>query len=265
MPTKKTKKRSLNKRTTKEHLSAQAGAEGAANRANKILGESPKAPEVMPFEATLAFAFRAVGGKKTAIEGARLVEADDVRFKRLVYAYDNLSPHDQETIRLEDLCLAAEITPDFFVGLVVPALWRRNVDIGKLIGGMAIAPVLEATAARAQGAFGMPDAKMIFDMNGMLPTSKGINIAIDNSKKTVNVGKGVEGINSPGMPTFEASVLQSTQAIRGDASVTQLGAQKQHLLPSAPEDIIESLEIIDAVLVEEESEYVPPVLDQQED
>jgi hypothetical protein len=212
-------------------MSAQASADGAADRAGKVLGTTARAPQFTPFEATLAYAFRAVGGKATAIEGARLL-GDNPPFQKIVFAWDNLSDGDRERIRLEDLCAAAEITPSQFLSAVVPAMWQRNVDIGKLVGGAAVVPVVEAVAQRAQGAFGMPDAKMIFDMNGMLPTSKGIAINIDNSKKTVNVKNGPSAL-----PSFEESVMTNTQAVRGDASVTQLGTRKAI---AAPEIILEA-------------------------
>lgn len=211
----------------------RAGADGAAKRAGKVLSNPIPLGERLPFQATLAFAFRTVGGKATAVEGARLVP-NDPRFERLAFAWDSLSASDKAEIRLEDLCASAEITTEEFVGAVIPALWRRNVDIGKLVGGFAIAPVVEAVASRAQGPFGMPDAKMILDMNGLLPTSKGVQVNIDNSKKTLNIQKGVDLSEAPGMPSFETSVSQTTQAIRGDASTTSIGAAKQKALP-APE------------------------------
>ncbi len=232
-----------------------AGPEGAAGRAAKLLDVPAQVFEPMPFESSLAFAFRSVGGKKTAIEGARLLANDDNRFARFVYAWDTLSATDKETIRLEDLCAAAELTPELFISLVVPVLWKRNVDIGKLISGMAIAPVVEAVAARAQGQFGMPDAKMILDMHGMLPTSKGTQINIDNSKKTLNVGKGVDITASPGLPTFEESVGKVTQAIRGDASVTQIGGGSLRQIAAAPEQI--EFDILEAEVVDVPSDQDP--------
>lgn len=254
---KKTKKFSptISKSGTKAYKNQKAGPEGAANRAADSIGAERQILEIMPFESTLAYAFRAVGGKRTAVEGARLLANDDVRFSKFVYAWEHLSETDKEKIRLEDLCAAAEITPELFLSLVVPVLWKRNVDIGKLISGMAIAPVVEAVAARAQGQFGMPDAKMILDMHGMLPTNKGTQISIDNSKKTVNVGKGVDISSSPGLPRFEESVQQTTQAIRGDASVTQIGQRKQ--LAAAPvqieSDILEA-EVVDVPSSQDPSE-----------
>lgn len=247
-------KKAFTKKQDKSYVSAQAGPEGAAERANKTLGVSPRAPEFTPFEATLAYAFRAIGGKATAIEGARLLSDQDA-FKRIVFAWDNLSAHDRTEIRLEDLCAAAEITPEFFLSQVVPAMWKRNVDIGKLVGGAAVVPVVEAVAARAQGAFGMPDAKMILDMNGMLPTSKGISIAIDNSRKTVNVKQGPSSL-----PSFEESISGTTHAIRGDESVTQIGTRKAI---AAPEIILEA-EPIEAEVINvpssDDSEESPDTL-----
>lgn len=254
MPKKiKKKYTTISKSSTQDYKDRTTGPEGAAERAAKALDVPPPVFEPMPFESSLAFAFRAVGGKKTAVEGARLLANDDVRFSKLIYAWEHMTERDQEKIRLEDLCAAVEITPELFLSLVVPVLWKRNVDIGKLISGMAIAPVVEAVAARAQGQFGMPDAKMILDMHGMLPTNKGTQISIDNSKKTLNIGKGVDISASPGLPTFEESIQKTTQAIRGDASVSQVGRQKQ--LEAAPIQITQ--DILEAEVIDVPSENDP--------
>jgi hypothetical protein len=187
----------------------------------------------MPFEATLAYAFRSAGGKTTAIEAARLLINDDIRFRRFVEAYDTLSEMDKSTIRLEVLCDASEITPSEFLGATIPALWSRNVDIGKLIASVNHPRVVEATAEAALGKFGMPDRKMLLDHAGFLPLPKGQQINIDLSHKTLNTGVDSREVVGVGLPSFESDGIEIIHAIRGDASPTQ--AQ----LP-APSPIIEA-------------------------
>ena len=68
-------------------------AKSAADKAVETIGG--KKPygllpplEILPFQSTLAYAFKSVGGKETAIEAARMVQDEDERFKKITYAWD---------------------------------------------------------------------------------------------------------------------------------------------------------------------------------
>lgn len=191
-------------------------------------------PAQMPFESTLSFAFRSCGGKPTAINGARLVE--DPRFARVVWAYDQATERDKEKMDLEELCKAADIPSDEFLGAVLSALWKRSIDIGKLTAIVAHPRIVEATIEAAQGKFGMPDRKMLLDHAGFLPQPKGqtINVGVDARtavSTTIEVGKG--------LPSFEDEGKKLNSAMR-----TEMKA-----LESAPESITitqKSKEVIEA-------------------
>src|SRR5258708_2701212 len=113
----------------------------------------PEFKNVLPFEPTLAYAFRTIGGKESAIGGARLLAETDKRFLKIVTAFDTLNDSDKSSVRLEDLCEGAEITPGEFLGLVTKALWERNADIGRLIAAVNHPKVIESTIEHSASVF----------------------------------------------------------------------------------------------------------------
>lgn len=202
-------------------------------------------PSVLPFESSLAYVFRSAGGKETAIAAARLIE-DDERFKKLLYAYDTSTERDKSAIRLEDLCAAADITPDAFLGIVISALWKRNVDIGKLLAAMAHPRVVEATIDGAMRPQGVMDRKMMHDHIGFLPIPKGQVINVDNSSKTLVAGSKVEQISGPGLPTFEEDGLIHSPVIRGRLNtpdLKQLPEGTKGQVVKVPEEIVVEPEV----------------------
>jgi hypothetical protein len=203
-------------------------------------------PEELPFEATLAYVFRGSGGKKTAIEAARLVSSTDERFKRLVYAYDSASEQDKASIQLEDLLGAADLSADEFLANVVPALWRRNVDLGRVISAVSHPMVVNATITNAVtgGSFGVADRRMLLEHEGFLPTKQGMQINVDASHKNlVAGGKGgsVTDTSGPGLPAFEddiafiADTLQNPPSLLS-GSIALLPAAREEQRITVPEE-----------------------------
>lgn len=204
----------------------------AANKAATAVGS--KKPfgllpplEILPFQSTLAYAFKSVGGKETAIEAARMVQDEDERYKKITYAWDQASIRDRDVLRLEDLCSAADLTPDEFLGAVIPVIYRRNQDISRIIAAMAQPKVLEATIQSAQTQWGSLDRQMLHQASGFLPTKAGQTITIDNRKQTVVAGGKVSSVEpgAAGLPSFEQDMIEGSKTLRGDAgsdSVSQL-------------------------------------------
>lgn len=171
-------------------------------------------PSPIPFENSLAFAFRSSGGKLTAINGARLV--DDERYKKLIWAFDTATDRDKDMIILEDLCRAADIPPDEFLGTVISAMYKRNIDIGKLTAMASHVDVVQATikSATIPGPMGMPDRKMLLDHVGFLPKAgPGININMDSRTQVVSNGP-VEISTHKGLPSFEEDGKAIHEAVR---------------------------------------------------
>ena len=183
---------------------------------------------VLPFSSTLSFVFRTSGGKATAIEAARLVPPSSLlfpKFERFLYAWDQASPSDQERLNLEDLCSASDIPPDAFLSEVVPVLWRRNQDIGKIVAAVSHPAVIQATVDNAVngGTFGSRDREMLHQNSGFLPTKGGFSVNIDNSQKTLVAGQAsVSDVGGLGLPAFEDDVQQFNTALRDGADTRLL-------------------------------------------
>lgn len=217
--------KSLNKKSGRTNVKKDA-----AKRAQSRLGtggNQKASTPILPFEATLAYAFKGAGGKETCIGAARLIQDQDERVKRFVYAYDSASDTDKKVIILEDLCSAADIPPDELLGLIIPALWKRNVDISKLIAAVHHPEIVEATIQAAKGPFGMPDRKMLHDSMGFLPQKPGMQISIDASRKTLVAGGRVMIEDGAiGLPSFEQDAIEGAQAVRGDAGMGKVGQKE---------------------------------------
>ncbi len=202
--------------------------------------EEIRAAEVLPFEATLAYVFKGSGGKVAAVNAARLLAEDDEKFKRFIYAWDSGTDKDRGAIRLESLCEAAELTPDEFLARIIPALWKRNTDISRVIAAIAQPQVVAATidVATTGGSFGARDRQMLLEASGFLP-SKQSTISIDNSQKHIHAnvtdmssgGKQIQ--DGPGMPSFSEDITEFTSVVRGAAVDQKLLGSSIPLLPPA--------------------------------
>ena len=214
--------------------------------------------EILPFQSTLAYAFRnPLEGRKLRLKQHEIVQDDDERFKRITHAWDEASIRDRDSVRLEDLCAAAEITPDEFLGAVIPVIYRRNQDISRIIAAMAQPKVLEATIQSAQTQWGSLDRQMLHQASGFLPTkARAADPNIRNNRKQTLVAGGKVSSVEPGaagLPSFEADMIEGSKTLRGDAgasSVSQLRlpapkAEQAVLEPGAPTE-----EILDAEPVE---------------
>ena len=233
-------------------ISTPAGEAAAA----KITPPSLLSLPPLPFESTLSYVFRNSGGKEAAVEAARLVlenNGADVRFQRFISAYDSLTYTDRQTIKLESLLAAADLSPSDYLREVIPALFQRNIDIGRLIAAVNHPRVVEASIASAELPSGVQDRKMLHEHMGFVQPAKGINIGIDNRRQSVSINGGqAEGGGAIGLPSFEEEGVSLTQALRGDASKNSVGralpAPTQAQIVSVPEDIIDAeVEEVEAV------------------
>lgn len=164
----------------------------------------------MPFDSSLSYAFRMCGGISTAIEGARLVRED--RFKRVVWAWDQLSGRDRLAVKLETLLEAAEIGTSEFLSHVVPAIYQRNVDIAQMVSAVHHPAIVEASVVAAQFSDGFQDRKMLLEASGFAPKGGGVTINNSNSQTTqMAVIQG--GHAGSGLPSFEARAMDLGRAL----------------------------------------------------
>ncbi len=199
---------------------------------------APNVPAPTPFDSTLAFAFRSIGGKQTAIEACRILADDGLDpYKRIVFAWDSASETDREEVRLEDLCKAAEIAPHKFIGDVAGALFHRKNDIAKLMIAANHDRIVEAAinTAASPSSFTHNDRRMMLEQSGLI-AAKGPSIAVTqtNTQQVALQVKNTIGIKG-GLPSFEEESIASATLIRGDAGTNAIGDASRKLLGEAQE------------------------------
>lgn len=207
--------------------------ESAAHRVGKLLRPGTSILRPAPFDASLSFAFRSSGGIETAMAGASLVKGEP-RFKKLVWAWDQLSDRDRRVVKLEDLLSGCEISPDEFLSFVVPAIYRRNVDMGQLIAAVSHPQIVQAAIVSAQMDDGFKDRELLLTANGFLPTKQGASISIQNNN-SVNASASAAAVSSggSGMPSFESRAMEMGKAL-------QEPLETQYRLPAVrPSEVID--------------------------
>lgn len=186
--------------------------ERAKRSLGKLLKPTTSVLRPMPFDSSLSYAFRMVGGIETAIAGARLVHGEE-RIKKILWAYDQLSERDKRAVRLEDLCAAVEMAPSEFLAYVVPEIYRRGVDMAQLISAVAHPRIVEASVIAAQMSDGFSDRKLLLEASGFLPQKNGLVINNSNNQttQTAIVAGGHAG---SGMPSFENRAMDMGKALQ---------------------------------------------------
>ncbi len=184
----------------------------AKRKLGKLLKPENSVLRPMPFDSSLSYAFRMVGGIETAIAGARLVRGDE-RFAKLLWAWENLGERERRGVKLEDLLAGCEIGAAEFLGFVVPEIYRRNVDMAQLVAAVNHPRIVEAAVVAAQMTDGFSDRKMLLESSGFLPKGQGVvinnNNAVDN--RSVNLSGGHAG---SGLPAFEARAMDLGKALQ---------------------------------------------------
>lgn len=203
--------------------------EKAKRKIGKLLKPGTSVLRPAPFDSTLSFAFRQVGGIQTAIEGARLVRGDE-RFRKLIWAWDQLGERDKRNARLEDLLEGCEISPVEFLSFVVPEIYRRGVDIAQLVSAVNHPRIVEASVIAAQHDTGFADRKLLLEASGFAPKGAGVTI---NNTNSLTSQTAIVGHAGSGMPSFEARAMDLGKAL-------QEPLEEQYRLPAPkPSQVID--------------------------
>jgi hypothetical protein len=132
------------------------------------------------------------GGRDEFVDACRLSTAPIVQtFVRLAEECDKEG--------LADICSKTNLAPDKLLELMVPALYRWNGAVGKMLNAINVPKTMKAgiETANLVGAEGFQDRKMQFQMAGLLQKEgSGVNVF-----NTVNVGD---------LESFEETVIDVT-------------------------------------------------------
>lgn len=205
---------------------------------------------ILPFDNTLAYAFRLIGGKLTAINASRLVAPVDARFARLVMAYDKATDTDKRVLTLEGLCEAAGILPGEFLGIITRAIYERNQDSARLMVAFANPDVVAATIDNAKngGDKGFRDRQLLHEHTGFSQPKQGPVINL-NSGNTTEIDARTISVT---LPEFDTELKEAATATRGDASMTSVGGRRgQRAIEAPPIRLTRMDAILEAEPVEE--------------
>lgn len=166
---------------------------------------------------TLDYAFRKVGGRKAAVELARLASSNDERLRGLVSGFDSLTPGQRKHRPrvLEELCINNGLDPSEFLGICTAVAHRYQLDTSSIVASVELEKIVETGVEMAKKPEGFRDRQLIMEHAQFLP-QKGPGVAIQ-----VNNTPQVQG--TP-LPEFRS------------LSEIALGAIAKAALPPAPEE-----------------------------
>ncbi len=130
------------------------------------------------------FVRRITGGKRT-IYAVLLACADDKDAAKLVEAWDQIANKGQGghqgNVQIADVLEDAEVTTREFVGIVTRCAYDLNIEAAKGIFAMGYPRAMAASMRRAADLDATDERKILHTISGLLPTTKGIQIGIQQN------------------------------------------------------------------------------------
>lgn len=129
------------------------------------------------------FVARIPGGKKSVIALLRH-STDDEDAAKIVAAFDGLVRTDRShagNVAFAEMLEHADMTAREFVGIVTRCAWELNLEVARGIFAMNYPKMMDASMRRAVENDATDERRMHFQASGHVPTSKGIQIGIQNT------------------------------------------------------------------------------------
>jgi len=181
---------------------------GTRTRADALASQGRKrdrALKRLEVAGTLDYAFRGVGGREAAVAMARLGSHRDDQLRRLVDAYDEMSPAQRlEVGLLETLALAVGLHPAEFFGRVSSVAYRHNFDVAQLTAAMKAKDMIEAAASFGLEKEGFKDRELVLKASKVLESGPLVTV----SQQTINAQM------AAGLPPVEGSTGRISEMIR---------------------------------------------------
>lgn len=157
---------------------------------------------------------QATGGVKACIEALRSDDSPDAA--TFIEKWDSLTPSDQKLLSIEEICIAASLTPRRLVEVVTGALMSQGDFAAKIIVASSKPDIIKRMAKEAKTALGEKDRENFLrgkDVDWFVPT-KGITIdASDRRVQNNNLQAGMEERALP-PPKADAFLLEMSSITR---------------------------------------------------
>lgn len=158
---------------------------------------------------------QATGGVKACVEALRSDDSPDAA--TFIEKWDSLTPSDQKLLSIEEICIAANLTPRRLVEVVTGALMSQGDFAAKIIVASSKPDIIKRMAKEAKTALGEKDRENFLrgkDVDWFVPT-KGITIdASDRRTQNNLLQAGTERALPP--PRTDAFLLEISSALQPD-------------------------------------------------
>lgn len=150
-----------------------------------------------PFPSNLDQFSQDLGGREAFLKACCLVPSKKVQ--KMLQRYKDLPKKVQQKVPFEHLCLQVDIEPEALVGNIVASLWKRHIDVSRLVNSSSLVEVMKSSIAVAKKKTydAIEERRLQFEIAGLIKGSgAGINIFNQNVQKT-------------GAPGFESEAKSS--------------------------------------------------------
>jgi hypothetical protein len=147
------------------------------------------------------------GGKNEFMRLAAMASQIEPELAGVIETWEGLGPTAQNRTTIEEICLAKDIDPAHFCGVVVEAAVKFRDNATFLIAALNMPDVVEKSVEFALKQDGFKDREALMKHAGFVPTPQGQRINILN-QSSAKAGAEAEANAQRGLPTFERSMLE---------------------------------------------------------
>lgn len=139
--------------------------------------------DVLPGEGSLTLATRHMKRGRGGVLGYIQLAASEgnVEAKTWMLCWSELSPYEQRTITLDDICAACGVSAVKLLKAIVGVAYEANIDVANLVAAATHPEVVAASAKHAMKKDGIEDRKLLFQHHNFIPVPKGTTINVHAS------------------------------------------------------------------------------------
>lgn len=150
------------------------------------------------------------GGKLQFMELARLSGAEIV--KAVVAEWDTYSTTKRECTSLDQLCDRVGVPASDFLAQVVKSAFLVNTDLSNVLLATAQPRIVAKAIKTALLQKGFKDREMLLQATGLVPKGGGIHVSAN--AQAIAGAKAAAGAIGSGLPSFEAEMQRTAEAVR---------------------------------------------------
>ncbi len=144
--------------------------------------------------------------KRNAMKYVRLLSDRSPKLRALAEAWDGMGEHRQRTTSLDTLCQKVDLAVPEFLAQVAPRAYEMGHTLAKLFVGLAQPELAQIAIACARDRkTGFKERQMLLQAGGIAPSSKGIQIAVNQTNVTTSE-----------LPDFDAQTIDLADCVRGE-------------------------------------------------